>query len=238
MAQEVKYNKTILCLANSRKMSGRCIAGKELANNKFADWVRPVSGREHEEISESDRRYKDGHTAALFDIFAIPMLKSAARGHQVENHLIADQYYWTKKDRASWAQVEKAIDSVTGALWANGYSSSNGVNDRVPEDKAAKLNGSLVLIRPEKLRIRVAPKGDPNAPNKRGVRTEFVFNKEQYNIGLTDAKMERVYLQGKDGAFEVKKALLCVSLGEVFKGYAYKLAAALISEDRLAEKDG
>ena len=30
----LKYAKTILCLANSRKTSGRCIAGKELVDDE------------------------------------------------------------------------------------------------------------------------------------------------------------------------------------------------------------
>ena len=34
----------IVCLANSRKISGRCIAGKIMDSGK---WIRPVSSREH-----------------------------------------------------------------------------------------------------------------------------------------------------------------------------------------------
>ncbi|WP_425126396.1 dual OB domain-containing protein [Burkholderia gladioli] len=40
----MNYGKTILCFADSRKLTGRCIVGKELANNQLGDWVRPVSG--------------------------------------------------------------------------------------------------------------------------------------------------------------------------------------------------
>jgi hypothetical protein len=37
--------KRIVCLANSRKMSGRCLAGRELINGLPGGWVRPVSAR-------------------------------------------------------------------------------------------------------------------------------------------------------------------------------------------------
>ncbi len=48
--------KRIVCLANSRKYSGRCIAGKELlADGRPGRWIRPVSARENEEVSEHER---------------------------------------------------------------------------------------------------------------------------------------------------------------------------------------
>ena len=45
--------KRIVCLANSRKISGRSIAGREWAENRGAGrWIRPVSARENQEVSE------------------------------------------------------------------------------------------------------------------------------------------------------------------------------------------
>jgi hypothetical protein len=163
------------------------------------------------------------------------MLEPKPSTYQSENHLIADQFYWRKLGRATWQQIEAAVDPAPGPLWLNGYSSSNGINDRIPEDKAARLTSSLALIRPQNLRIRVAPKGDPNAPEKRSVRAEFLLNGIQYDLGLTDAQIERKYLQGKNGSFPIGETLLCISLGEPFKGYVYKLVAALITPDRVGQ---
>ena len=52
--------KRVVCLANSRKLSGRCVAGKELVSDRPLRWLRPVSNREHEEVSEYERQYEDG----------------------------------------------------------------------------------------------------------------------------------------------------------------------------------
>jgi hypothetical protein len=51
----VPVTKRIICLANSRKLSGRCLAGREFVDGCAGDWIRPVSSREHEEVSERER---------------------------------------------------------------------------------------------------------------------------------------------------------------------------------------
>lgn len=232
MSQEPSYSKTILCLANSRKMSGRCLAGKEISEGKIGEWIRPVSAREHEEISVHDRRFEDGHVPNLLDKISIPFLAAKPGTFQSENHLIAEDYYWKKTGTAAWAEVESALDKVSGALWVNGHSTQNGTNDQVPEQAAVKLKNSLLLVRPSKLDVSVGVEGGVFGPAKRKVRTNFTLNQLPYSLSLTDALIEQKYLRGQNGSFPVKNAILCISLGEVFNGHAYKLAAALITPDR------
>ena len=237
MAEEPKYTKTIVCLANSRKLSGRCLAGKELTGGKTGVWIRPVSARPHEEISEEERRYHDGHSPSLLETIAIPFMAPKAHTFQSENHLIDPGYYWQKTGDATWAQVEGALDNVQGALWINGHSTYHGENDQVPDAEAAKLTNSLLLVRPTNLRITVGEEGGVFGPAKRKARANFTLNQAHYSLSLTDAEMERKYLQGQNGTFPVANAILCVSLGEPYKGHAYKLAAALITQDRV-KKNG
>lgn len=87
------YTKTILCLANSRKLSGRCIAGKEKLRRGYGEWIRPVSARPSEEISEEERRYENGQSAQILDVISVPMREPRPGAHQTENHLIDDDYY-------------------------------------------------------------------------------------------------------------------------------------------------
>lgn len=51
----MNYVKRIICLANSRKMSGPCIAGLETEGSQIGSWIRPGSGRPTQEISPSEQ---------------------------------------------------------------------------------------------------------------------------------------------------------------------------------------
>jgi hypothetical protein len=227
------YLKTILCLANSRKPpSGRCIAGREIVQGGFGNWIRPVSARQTREISEEERRYENGSQPKVLDVIAIQMSGTAPHQHQQENHVIDDAYYWVKRDRISWEALLGAVENLTGPLWLNGYSSTFGLNDRVDEYQLTRLTGSLYLIRPDDLRLVVATEGAQFGDPRRRVRAHFQVAGNSYIVGVTDPMIERDYLAHPDGEYAINEALVCMSLGEVFHGFAYKLAAAVITKQR------
>jgi hypothetical protein len=179
-----------------------------------------------------ERRYEDGDVPHLLEKISIPFIAPKPGTFQSENHLITPDYYWQKKGTATWAEVERAVDKVPAALWLNGHSTSYGTNDQVPEAEAAKLKNSLLLVKPSKLDVSVGLEGGHFAPAKRKVRANFTLNQMPYSLALTDALIEQKYLKGQNGTYPVQNAILCISLGEVFKGHAYKLAAAMITPDR------
>ena len=45
--------KRILCLANSKKLSGRCVAGREVLDSGPGSWNRPVSARVPSQVDRS-----------------------------------------------------------------------------------------------------------------------------------------------------------------------------------------
>ena len=154
------YTKTILCLAVSRKPpAGRCVAGREVDQNGFGDWVRPVSERPTREISEEERRFENGRQPAVLDVLQISMRQHVPERHQQENHEIDANFYWQRRRCADWDELQGAVEQVNGPLWINGMNTYNGINDKVEEAQLAQFNRSLYLIRPENVRLIVSVDG-------------------------------------------------------------------------------
>lgn len=227
------YVKTFVCLANSRKLLGRCVAGKEWEKGRGGAWIRPVGASGTGEVSEEDRRYSDGTDPVLGDVIGVQLASPAPKAYQTENHVIDSSHYWLRVGRIGWADIASLADHPA-SLWANVDSSYAGVNDRMPEAQAAELGHSLYLIGPVALDIVVGAPGTPFGNPKRTVRGSFTYAGAQYNLSITDPVIEREYLSQANGTYRVTHAYLCISLGEPYNGNVYKLIAAVITAARMA----
>jgi len=230
------YTKTILCLANSRKPGGHCVAGREVVQQGFDAWVRPVSSRATREVSDDDERYRDGSLPHLLDLIEIDFEIAVPDRHQQENHQIDDKHYWKRCGIASWADIPGLVEDVSGELWLNGSSSTYGENDRVQEANLDRFTRSLYLVEPDDLALIVAEEGAQFGDPRRRVRAAFRLSGHSYTLGVTDLPIEQEYLAKPNGRYRIKGALVCVSLGEVFHGYAYKLAAGIITPQRTGRR--
>jgi hypothetical protein len=232
------YTKTILCLANSRKPpSGRCIAGREIIQGGFGDWVRPVSARATHEISEEERRFENGRQPNVLDVLAIEMRAQVPTGHQQENHEIDAGYYWVRRRTVDWQELLGAVEHVNGLLWTNNSSSYYGTNDRVDIADAAGLTRSLYLVRPQHLRIAIVVEGAQFNNSRRRVRGRLQLAGDDYCVAITDPVVEEQYFALPNGEYPVPDAVVCMSLAELHADshghtYAYKLAAAVITPQR------
>lgn len=221
----------IVCLANSRKGGGRCLAGKEIVNHKAGGWIRPVgSGRENAVTSE-EMTCDDRSEVTPLDVVDVPLDGKAAHEFQVEDYRLARGETLRKRGRLGWKHLQLLVDERE-AIWPSHHEQNRGraKNDRVHRDEAPGFGYSLLFIRVEDLRAHVKEwNGQPS------VRGLFVHRGETYDLKITDPVFEEHARLRSE--VRIPDAYLCLSLGEPFKqdDMCYKLIATVIDEER-AEK--
>lgn len=223
----------IICLANSKKFKGRCLAGKLYTHGKIGGWIRPVSNRSDDSLNKLERQVGKDTEPQLLDILEFGIKKSISTGHQVENWLINPNRLMVRTGRISPIELLPAIDKPIN-LWHTGKSSkTHGKNDLVPENRIVDSNCSLYLIKIEKLKIQVVTHN--YGYESRQVRGEFSYVGAEYNLVITDPIIDSEYKKKSDGFYEIENLLLTISLAETkfevnkseSTGY-YKLIAGVI----------
>jgi hypothetical protein len=223
----VPTTKQIVCLANSRKLNERCIAGIEVVKGRPSGWVRPVSNREHGEVPVSDRRYQNKGEPQVLDVIDIALLEPRPHTFQSENWLLDPERWWTKVDEVTPDQLEEFVD-CTGPLWANGRSTNAGINDEMSVETADELPNSLALIYVRSLRLAVFTTGEYFGNPKRRVQARFKLGGEEYWLWVTDSVYEPRFKQADDGEYQLGPCYLTVSIGEPYRDNVYKLVTAII----------
>jgi hypothetical protein len=229
-------SKRILCLANSRKPSGRCIAGIEIAHDgQPLGWIRPISSHGQDAVHDYERQYPDGSEPRLLDIINMPLLKPAPDGCQSENWLLDTSGRWQRTGLADMNLLSRCICKQK-AIWANGHSTTRGENDEIPSEEADALTNSLMLIQVPWLGVTVyeGPKGlcargwFPYGESMYGLRiTDPVFEQMVFNHGLRNRKFGNAY---------VTVSLTMPMRKDYGSGqqYRYKVIAAIIANDGVA----
>lgn len=226
-ARQTPGAKRIVCLANSFKDGGSCIAGKEKLPNGYGSWIRPISARETAEIRISECQYENRQFPKLLDIMSVPLLNALPRKHQNENHVIDATRRWTKVGALPWNELAQMCD-IPASLWMNGSSTrTGGLNNCVSEEQAASLSNSLLLIQPENFFVHVASRTGDGGPSRK-CWTNFDYNGTAYSLKLTDPVAATLYQAKGEGEYPLSDVYICVSLTEPFRdGRCHKLAAAI-----------
>ena len=220
--------KRIVCLANSRKPGGRCIAGKEiLEDGQIGRWVRPVSARPTEEVSQLERqygKYGNGGEPQILNVIDIPVISHRPKDHQRENWLLNPRIRWSQIGQFDSNDLSGLVDADL-PLWPDSLS---GLSDRVPQYVTPYLRDSLRFIKVDSLRITVSPPFGSSADAAPNLRGRFQYSGQDYSLRITDPDVEARAMGLAYQDYEVGERYLTISLGEPFQGYAFKLIAGLI----------
>lgn len=223
---------TIICLAKSRKNHKRCVAGRRFDGTSVGDWIRPVTTPHGDAVASWQTCCTDGIEAEVGEIVTVPLYGHCPHGHQIENYLIDPTKRWQRLGRASWITLYAAQDTTDDGFWDDYGHSTHGICDRIPESLAADAGGSLRLTYLSALRVTVQKESGMFHPTRRTVRAEFQVNRVQFRLGVTDPWIEDKLRNHTEGSYDIGMAIVCVSLGEMLNGYAYRLVATVITPSR------
>lgn len=213
----------MICLANSKKLGGRCVAGIELTDQK---WVRPVHRREGGEFYLPELEYDGGGEMELLDVFEFEPLADAASLYHPEDVLAEGTWQYvgaaTADDLAVVDQMLELGPDILG-------STSSSIAKPTRNDDA--LDSSLAVVRPEG---RVVFHKDRNFGNLR-CRVRFSLSGQRYDLPVTDPVISATMAELDDGDYApddigaAEQPYLTISLGEPFQldGKCYKLVAAV-----------
>jgi hypothetical protein len=208
---------SFVCLANSFKEGGRCIAGIELSNGSPViqqgkpKWIRPVSNNGHGEVPTSMVSHIN-----ILDIVEIDILENAAEGFQTENVLF---------EPTSLRIIGKyPLDDLLNLCNTILYNLFGNRGGAVTPDSAINLTYSLVMIQP--IDPEIVEKNFEGATNPK-IRLAFKFNGNRYELPITDPIFLNQYRNSKNILAD-KEVFLCLSLGVVHENWHSKLVAGII----------
>lgn len=215
-------DKLILCLANSYKHGGRCIAGVEVelkdgilsivkSHYGIPSWIRPVSHSDTGEIPMSDARGIN-----VLSVVKIHGVSYAGNGSHSE-----DYYYQSLETiqslNPSDSFLKEYIDSWHPTIFGN--------RGRALTPEAFNQgNYSIMLIRTENAEIYLDTRYSPKP------RIRFVHNGNNYDFPITDPVfLDRLHYNTSLYHSNYGILYIVVSLGVVHDGWHSKLAATIIT---------
>lgn len=216
-----------ICLANSRKLQGRCVAGLRMDGT---GWFRPVSNLPDGTLDYGSCVLDDGNEATLLDVVEVDIARPRPEPHQPENCELAPGT-WHIVRRIAPAQ---ALALLRPALVPGPVVLENQM-DRVAHAPllAKPAAASLALVEPSSIEWLITT----SLRGNRQTRCSFSVGGAYYNLSVTDLKIESALAQLSQGVHPraaagipaTARVLLTVSLSEPFNGDCYKLVAAVLT---------
>ncbi len=208
---------TMICLANSWRPGGRCVAGIDVDSGK---WVRPVPPR-MTAIPECRIRMQ-GRNLALLDVIELDLAPPTfTTRFQCENRLILN-WNWRRIRVADMGEVLKYVQEGDAVLYTRGKVVEPARIERLPPEKWASLqlvHGRNVSFEP-----------DPRDDHRWQARFSTGGFGQDYLIKITDP-IATVRLNS--GRMLAANCLLTISLTEPIQVFdkpelCYKLAAGIL----------
>ncbi|MGC9505045.1 dual OB domain-containing protein [Baaleninema sp.] len=234
----------ILCLANSFKHGGRCIAG---IKTDRSGWIRPVSCQSDGTLTEENCKLANGKFPQIFDVIKINCTEPRPSPHQPENWVVSPKK-WMFLGRPETKFLKSLLKSEVERSKRYQYLLENPI-DRLDWQfiQENPLESSLKIIAPKNITWKITT---PDFINRK-YRVSFQFCEVFYDLPITDPEWRETLSQLPDGDYSAAEAiehlnlpdfhpdnfLFTLSLGEPFQPrspgewYCFKIVAAVMNLD-------
>jgi hypothetical protein len=230
--------KRMLILANSIKLGGRCLAGREIQLNgeceyRIGPWLRPVSHVDGREIKHIERFYWPQDPVKVGDFVEVALAEKMNEPWHPENWRLASLDPWRRIADAFVFPPLDLLEEHPPGLWLE----PGQRTDRIAHEEllANPPTHSLVMIRPEDFRLELSSMMVEDELKRRR-RCLFRYRGVDYDMGMTDPVIGNRYaarIPGPDDPIATVRLpggdprLLCVSLACDFQGFHYKVVATI-----------
>jgi len=222
----------MICLANSRKLQGRCVAGLRTDGE---GWIRPVAAVPLGTLHPGHYMLQDVTQPLLMDVISVSYHGGQAEPHQPENWLI---------DSTGWRLVFRPAPAEYDAILRGSLETGPGLlgneSNRVDYATLAAMPGaaSLALVVPEDLQWNVTT----DFRGQRRTKARFKLAGAAYDLPITDpcwpSRLDHlplgVYSVGAANVAPDEYVMLTVSLGEPtpWDNCCYKVVAGVVVAKR------
>jgi hypothetical protein len=214
-----------VCLANSYKEGGRCIAGIVIDNNDKPvfekgrrKWVRPICHTPHGEVPAQ----------LVPHIKILDIIEIEVTGYTEEKSYQSENVFFNEGSiRVTGAYPVHKLDALCEDkkyVFGTRYPS---VNDEV----ISELNYSLLFIRTSQ--FEVIEKTFEDSPGKIKIRLVFSYNEIRYDFSVTDPVFIHQYQKNQEFLENFTQLYLTLSLGVKWPATNryYKLVAGVINSE-------
>lgn len=215
-------DKFFICLANSYKRGGRCVAGVEIDYRSKHDWtivttidntpqwIRPLARTEYGEIPTAEAiPIKQYSIVKLSDIEQCP-----------HNMHTEDMHYSKMQVIGQLEPTAEVLDRFIDYMHRSPFGNHGKA---LKADKETGTNYSLMLIRPEKAVVDSDIVWD-----KTKTKITFDHNGFTYSLPVTDPLFLAWFKSHGEKRTELSNVYLVLSLGLEYEGWHHKLVATVL----------
>lgn len=216
-------DKYFICLANSYKRGGRCIAGVEVVSNGNGKWklvhnddgnprwIRPIAQTTYGEIPN----YL-AEDIQMLSVVRLSNVEPCPEGAHTEN------VYYSRIEQFDY-DISQLLSSMNQFIDSRHQSIFHNRGRAVSAEMLGGINYSLMLIHPDK----ASAYRDENREKSKN-RMKFTYYGVEYDFPITDPAFLDEFKREPERYADIPNVYLAISLGLEFEGWHHKLVAGVI----------